>query len=180
MTRDELRADCARCAALCCVATTFDRSPDFACSKAAGVPCLHLGSHHRCTVHADRVALGFSGCLAYDCYGAGQFVTQALLAGGSWRGRADAPRLFAAFLRLVELHELLATLDLALGLEGAAPLRPALQSQLLHLQALRSGELAQLAALDLRSERRAAEALLVELRALVRRAPSSPGVGGPG
>jgi hypothetical protein len=163
MTRDELRADCARCAALCCVATTFDRSPDFGASKAAGAPCIHLEGH-RCAIHARRVEQGFPGCLAYDCHGAGQYVTQTLLYGGSWRGRADAPRIFATFLRVCELHEMLALLEVASRLEGARPLLPAIEAHMTHLQSLRSTALT---AQELVQERAAVERLLVELRRLL-------------
>jgi hypothetical protein len=37
-----LRAECARCAALCCVTLAFDASDLFAFDKAAGEPCPHF------------------------------------------------------------------------------------------------------------------------------------------
>ncbi len=92
MPKLELQADCRRCAALCCVATHFDASEDFALTKAAGEPCPHLdGIQHRCTIHAERLARGFTGCLAYDCHGAGQWVCAHL---------EDATKRQLAFMRL--------------------------------------------------------------------------------
>jgi len=69
------RADCERCVGLCCVAAPFQRSADFALTKPAGVPCPHLGTDHRCTIHAQLQERGFPGCVSFDCYGAGQRVT---------------------------------------------------------------------------------------------------------
>ncbi len=67
-------ADCTRCAALCCVHTTFTTSADFAIDKPAGTPCPNLGADHRCTIHDTLRPSGFVGCVAFDCYGAGQRV----------------------------------------------------------------------------------------------------------
>jgi len=96
MTPSTLRGDCAQCAALCCVALAFDRSPLFAFDKPAGEPCANLGPRGRCTIHAERAAKGFAGCEAYDCLGAGQAVTQGLFGGRSWR---DDPALLGPMMR---------------------------------------------------------------------------------
>jgi hypothetical protein len=102
MRRPDLVADCERCAALCCTATSFDKSEDFAIDKAAGVTCPHVTDDHRCAIHADRVKRGFSGCLIYDCYGAGPRVTQAYArAPHRSRERDDVFRI------LRDVHELL-------------------------------------------------------------------------
>jgi hypothetical protein len=107
-----LRADCARCAALCCVALAFDRSALFAFDKAAGEPCPNLETCGRCRIYADREREGFGGCVRYDCLGAGQRVIQEVFAGRTWR---DEPALLAPMLRafatLREAHELLLLLN---------------------------------------------------------------------
>jgi hypothetical protein len=72
----ELAADCARCVGLCCVLLPFQQSADFAFDKAAGEPCRHLTPEHRCRIHEQLYAEGMRGCVAYDCFGAGQSVTQ--------------------------------------------------------------------------------------------------------
>jgi hypothetical protein len=109
-----LRADCARCAALCCVTLAFDRSPLFGFDKAAGEPCPHLDAEDRCAIHAERAERGFAGCAAYDCLGAGQRVTQELFAGLSWREHPSLARaMFDAFRALRQLHELLSLLGAA-------------------------------------------------------------------
>jgi hypothetical protein len=108
MTATALRADCARCAALCCVALAFDRSVLFAFEKAAGEVCPNLDRCGRCRVHAVKAQAGFAGCAGYDCAGAGQRVTQEVFGGRSWR---EQPELLApmaqAFTILRQVHELL-------------------------------------------------------------------------
>jgi hypothetical protein len=73
----DLVADCSRCVGLCCVLLPFQRSADFAFDKAAGEPCRHLDDGHRCRIHASLLEDGMRGCVAYDCFGAGQTVTEA-------------------------------------------------------------------------------------------------------
>jgi hypothetical protein len=99
-----LRGDCARCAALCCVALAFDRGASFAFDKPAGVPCPHLTANAHCSIHAEREARGFGGCVRYDCLGAGQRVTQQY-------GRD--PATFEAFRVARRVHELLELLSTA-------------------------------------------------------------------
>ena len=92
----QLSADCGACAALCCVLTFFEASEEFAIDKPAGVACRFLEGH-ACAIHRDRRALGFSGCIAFECYGAGQRVTREV-PGAEWP---------TAFPTLREVHELL-------------------------------------------------------------------------
>jgi hypothetical protein len=72
----ELVADCAKCVGLCCVLLPFQRSADFAFDKQAGETCRHLSAEHRCGIHARLLDEGMRGCVAYDCFGAGQAVTE--------------------------------------------------------------------------------------------------------
>jgi len=71
----DLRADCARCVGLCCVAFPFQVGADFPRAKPADQPCLNLTTEHRCAVHDRLGELGWRGCLAFDCLGAGPHVT---------------------------------------------------------------------------------------------------------
>ena len=100
MRRTDLVRDCGSCAALCCVATTFDASEDFAFAKPAGVRCPYLTRRCACGIHKELAVRGFLGCVAYDCHGAGQRATRAFAA------EDEATRL-AAFLVLRGVHELL-------------------------------------------------------------------------
>jgi hypothetical protein len=106
MTSSSLRADCARCAALCCVALGFEASPAFAFTKPAGEPCAHLTPSHRCRVHATRAEQGLGGCVRYDCLGAGQHTAELF-------GAVRALEALAAFEVLREVHRLLELLSVA-------------------------------------------------------------------
>ena len=80
-----LQADCEQCAALCCVALAFDKSEWFPIDKPNGVVCPQLDGSNRCKIYDTREALGYNGCLNFDCHGAGQRVTQEVFGGRSWR-----------------------------------------------------------------------------------------------
>lgn len=99
MSELELRPDCAKCAALCCVALAFDRSDAFGFDKRAGEPCRNLGAGGHCNIYGQRLEQGFRGCVGYDCLGAGHHVTQTLFAGRSWQ---DEPDLLVPMMRAFE------------------------------------------------------------------------------
>ncbi|MFC5814812.1 pentapeptide repeat-containing protein [Nonomuraea harbinensis] len=127
----DLKADCASCSGLCCVALPFSRSADFAVDKAAGEPCRNLRDDFRCGIHRDLRREGFPGCVAYDCFGAGQKVTQVVYAGRDWRRRPGSAReMFAVFPVVRQLHELLWYLTEALALPAARPLHADLRALL--------------------------------------------------
>ena len=68
----EMAADCSRCRGLCCTELYFSRCDGFPADKAAGVPCAHLTAGFRCDIHGELAERGLKGCMAYDCFGAGQ------------------------------------------------------------------------------------------------------------
>jgi hypothetical protein len=108
LDRDILRPACGDCFALCCTAFGFSRSADFAVDKPAGSPCQNLNPDFSCAIHARLRPRGFRGCTVFDCFGAGQAVSQRLFAGVSWRGNPAAKQeMFAAFKALRQLHEML-------------------------------------------------------------------------
>ncbi|CAJ0557454.1 unnamed protein product, partial [Mesorhabditis spiculigera] len=51
-------------------------------------PCENLQQDFRCGIHTGLRKKGFTGCTVYDCFGAGQKVSQQTYDGISWR---DAP-----------------------------------------------------------------------------------------
>jgi hypothetical protein len=118
-----LRADCAQCDALCCVALAFERSEMFAFDKPAGEPCPNLTGSGSCAIHRDLAVRGFPGCAHYDCLGAGQRITQ-MFAGKSWReGEAIAQDVFDAFHAMRRVHEMILLLREALRLPMSATQR---------------------------------------------------------
>ncbi|WP_431279340.1 pentapeptide repeat-containing protein [Leifsonia poae] len=122
--RPDLLADCANCFGLCCVALAFAKSADFGFDKAVGEPCENLDGGFRCTIHPHLRESGFKGCTVFDCFGAGQKVSQQTFAGRSWlttpEVRAD---MFAVLPLMRQLHELLWYLDEAIRMPAAAGLR---------------------------------------------------------
>ncbi|MEO9138789.1 MAG: pentapeptide repeat-containing protein [Jatrophihabitans sp.] len=116
-----MHADCANCAALCCVLLRFDKSREFAFDKAAGTPCRNLASDLSCEIHAELRPRGFAGCTAYDCQGAGQKVTQHTFSEVDWRNDdATVQRMIAVFPIMRQLHEILAYLLSARDVPSAA------------------------------------------------------------
>lgn len=118
----ELRGDCAQCAALCCLAPAFDKSPCFGFDKPAATPCSNLAACGACRIHESRAQSGFSGCVSYDCFGAGQRVTQEVFGGRKWMSEPNLKGpMTRAFLAMRRLHEMLSLLKTA----EALPLDPA-------------------------------------------------------
>lgn len=107
----DLVADCTRCAGLCCVALPFPRGADFPVAKPAATPCRNLLADHRCRIHDRLLDEGWKGCVTFDCFGAGQRVVQLTFGGRTWRDDPEvADEQFSVFLRMRELHEILALL----------------------------------------------------------------------
>ncbi len=107
-TRADLRADCSSCVGLCCVALSLVKSNDFPRNKPAGQPCHNLQQDYSCGIHARLREEGWKGCTVYDCFGAGQKVTQHTFEGRSWHeDPALAAEMFEVFPTVRQLHELL-------------------------------------------------------------------------
>jgi hypothetical protein len=118
-----LEPDCGQCVGLCCVALPFRPSHGFAFAKDAGEPCRNLDGAYGCSIHASLRSSGMSGCTSYECFGAGQHVTQAVYAGATWRGSEDGgAEMFAVFAVVQRLHEMLVLLDQASALAPGAGL----------------------------------------------------------
>lgn len=126
---NQLRADCENCFGLCCIALPYAKSADFAFDKDGGTPCSNLQSDYRCGIHESLRAKGYKGCTVYECFGAGQKVSQLTYDGNDWRNNpASAKEMFEVFPIMQQLHEMLCYLNEALNLEDAQPLHQELQA----------------------------------------------------
>jgi hypothetical protein len=167
--RSHLRADCSRCAGLCCVAPAFAASADFAIDKPAGRPCPHLREDFRCGIHARLRERGFPGCTVFDCFGAGQRITQDTFGGRRWR---ESPELAAAQFAVLpvmrQLHEALWYLTEAVALPAAASLRTEVQELRHRTERLAEGTAEDLNALDLGAHRASVGELLSRVSEVVR------------
>ncbi|MFF5955000.1 pentapeptide repeat-containing protein [Streptomyces luteogriseus] len=166
----ELRGDCERCFGLCCVALPFAASADFAVDKAAGTPCRNLREDHRCGIHARLRQKGFTGCTVYDCFGAGQQVSQITFGGRDWRTGPpeQARRMFDVFPVMRQLHELLWYLTEALALPAARPVHAELRKALAKTEELTAGTPEELAGLDVAAHRQEVNVLLLRTSELAR------------
>ncbi len=173
--RRALRAECDRCVGLCCVASAFAASADFAIDKPAGSPCPNLQVDFRCGIHASLRGQGFPGCAAYDCFGAGQRVTQETFGGSDWRADPDiAPGMFATFLTVRQLHELLWYLTAALALRTTSALHAQLEASRDETDRLAGGTVEALGSLDVASHGLRVNALLRSASTLARAASPGP------
>ena len=141
------------------------RSADFAIDKPAGEPCRHLGPDHGCTIHAELRPRGFPGCVAYDCFGAGQQVAA-----------TGAPRavLIEIFPLVRQLHELLWCLDQAQARSEAGEFGPELELAYASIESLTRLPPDQVLALDVPTVRAGVGALLTRVSERVRRPYARP------
>ncbi len=167
--RSGLRADCANCFGLCCVATSFARSADFAFDKAAGEPCRHLRSDFGCGIHARLRSDGFRGCASFDCFGAGQRVAQVTFGGLDWRrAPGTAQPMYDALAVMRQLHELLWYLAEACERTVEGTLLGQLAAARDDLERMTGGEPETLLTLDVPAVRERVDELLTRVSALVR------------
>jgi hypothetical protein len=131
------------------VAPAFAASADFAIDKPAGRPCPNLRDDFRCGIHAQLRDRGFPGCEVFDCFGAGQQLTQVTFGGRTWReDPARAAAQFAVLPVMRQLHEILWYLAEALTLPAAGALKDELRTAQARTEALAAGTEAELRALD--------------------------------
>lgn len=136
------------------MAPAFAASADFAIDKPAGRPCPNLREDFRCGIHAQLRERGFPGCEVFDCFGAGQQLTQVTFGGRTWRESPDlAARQFDALPVMRQLHEALWYLAESLGLPAAAALHPEIRTAQQRIEGLTGGSADELVGLDVGAER---------------------------
>jgi len=151
------------------VVPAFSASADFAITKEAGQPCTNLTPEFRCGIHTSLREQGFRGCTVYDCFGAGQKVSQVTFGGADWReALRTAKQMFEVFPIMRDLHELLWYLSEALTLQTTGPLHADLRLALAKTERLTYLSPDELTQLDLESHRQVVNALLLQTSELVR------------
>jgi len=164
-----LRADCGRCFGLCCVAPAFAASADFAIDKPTGQACPHLQADFRCGIHTGLRGRGFRGCAVYDCFGAGQQVSQVTFGGRDWRQEPRATaQMYEVFPVMRQLHELLWYLAAALALRPARAVHAELRHALAATRAMTNRPADALLKLDAGRHRAQVNALLLRASELAR------------
>lgn len=164
-----LRSDCENCFSLCCVALCFSSSEGFPIDKDAGQPCPNLRSEFRCSVYKTLRERGFKGCTAFDCFGAGQKVSQVSFAGRDWvKFPESAKKMFGVFQIMRQLHELIWYLTEALTLHSAHLIHSELSSMLEKTEKITYHSPDSLMKLDMAKHREDVNALLKKTSEYVR------------
>lgn len=167
-TGTDLHADCINCFGLCCVGLAFAKSSDFAFDKPIGTPCHNLKSDYLCGIHTELRKDGMAGCTVFDCFGAGQKISQVTFHGRSWRDNpVSAPQMFLAFSVMRPLHELLWYITDAISFapEGAAI---ELQFAFDNIEELTNAKPAALLRLDIKAKRDEVNILLQQASEIAR------------
>lgn len=126
--KENLHAQCENCFGLCCVALPFAEGADFAMDKEGGIPCTNLQDDFRCGIHRDLRKNGFRGCTVYECFGAGQKVSQMTYKGKDWRKSPETKQQMFEILPIMQqLHEMLWFLYEALTIEITHAIHPELR-----------------------------------------------------
>ena len=89
----------------------FSAASGFGIDKPGGRPCLNLLDDDRCRIHATLREDGWPGCTVFECFGAGQQVSQVTYAGVSWRDGGNLAEMGAVLTVMRQLHEMLVHLQ---------------------------------------------------------------------
>lgn len=166
---NHFQADCSNCFGLCCVALPYANSADFAYDKASGTPCHNLQSDYSCSIHRHLRHKGFKGCTVYECFGAGQKVSQITYNGNDWREHPElAQEMFDVFPIMQQLYEMLRYLYEALYIEEAQPIKNELQEATFKIESLTNLSPEELLNLDIPMHRSSVNELLLHSSKLVR------------
>ncbi|MCK0471063.1 pentapeptide repeat-containing protein [Halalkalibacter sp. APA_J-10(15)] len=178
---ESLSSDCNNCFGLCCVALPYAKSADFPFHKDSGEPCRHLLGNYRCRIHDQLREEGFRGCSVYECFGAGQKVSQQTYSQNDWRTNGDtANEMFEVFPIMQQLHEMLRYLHEAFGLEIAKPFHHDIKLAIHEINQLTNLSPTNILALDISKHRANVNDVLLQtserFRAKVKRKNTHPNI----
>lgn len=164
METERFRVQCGDCFGLCCTALAFSASSDFGHDKPEATPCRNLDNEYRCRIHDRLRPSGYKGCTVYDCFGAGQQISQVTFQG--IYDETTKPVMYALYPKMVHLQEMMWYLT-----DGIRPvtrkIHPLLEDKLSELDALTRSSPDELAALDLNQVRATLLPLLAQIEELV-------------
>jgi uncharacterized protein YjbI with pentapeptide repeats len=102
-----MKADCSQCSGLCCTALFFSKIDGFPENKKAGKPCINLEKNFQCKIHGELEKRKMKGCIGYDCFGAGQQVTQIIYSGQTWQNTLEqAKEIFDVYNTVFQLYHI--------------------------------------------------------------------------
>ena len=165
---DHLKANCEKCFGLCCVALPFAASVDFAVNKDGGKPCSNLQSDFKCSIHKNLRGKGYKGCTVFECFGAGQKISQVTFNGVDWRKDAKhARKMYDAFPVMHQLHEMLWYLNEAILLKATQPIHKELETAIEETERLSNLNPDELMKINVPMHRAEVNILLLETSELV-------------
>lgn len=104
---EQLKVDCSKCSGLCCTALFFSKTEGFPENKKAGIPCTKLQNNYHCKIHHELEERNMKGCIGYDCFGAGQHVTQKIYIGETWKtSKERSKEIFDVFVIVFQLYQI--------------------------------------------------------------------------
>ncbi|MDD2957191.1 MAG: pentapeptide repeat-containing protein [Lachnospiraceae bacterium] len=103
------KINCEKCCGLCCVALCFTKSDGFPKDKKAGEVCENLQVNYKCKIHSKLSRQGLKGCVVYDCFGAGQFITRHLKLSHEWKSLLpkETEKIINSYLVVLRTHQTL-------------------------------------------------------------------------
>lgn len=164
-----LSADCEQCFGLCCVALPYGKSSDFAFDKSSGTPCPNLRTDNRCGIHTQLRQKGFKGCTVYDCFGAGQKLSQITYAGNDWRDHPEsAAEMFDCLPVMKQLHEMMSYVNEMLQRQETQSIHSDLLKAYQDTERLSNLQPSAMIRLDIPAHRAVVNPLLVQASEMVR------------
>ncbi len=122
----------------------------------------------RCEIHAELAGKNYKGCLAYDCFGAGQKATQICLPSGTWKtGPEQAGKIFQTFTAVFELQQMLWYLIEAASLISDECLQATIDALICENEQMTRLPAEEIAQLDMQAYRRKVNALLKQVSSAV-------------
>lgn len=121
---EKLKIDCSKCSGLCCTALFFSKIDGFPENKVAGKPCIKLKNDYYCKIHNELEKRNMKGCMSYDCFGAGQHVTQCIYKGETWQtSKEHSQEIFDVFIITFQLYQIRYFLEESILVISAKELR---------------------------------------------------------
>lgn len=106
-TLHPFKSDCSKCSGLCCTALFFSKMDGFPEDKIAGKPCINLQKDFKCKIHTELEKNKMKGCIGYDCFGAGQHVTQMIFRGQTWQDTpTQSKEIYDVFVVVFQLYQI--------------------------------------------------------------------------
>lgn len=148
---ESYQINCKACCGLCCVALYFSKTDGFPYDKISGIPCDHLCDNYTCDSHKELSHHGWRGCMAYDCFGAGPFITKKLSDKPNWKtlGSTKAEMIFNAYRNVMQIHQTMWYLHQAISLVLDDDMNKKLRCSILEGHKILSQPLHQLSVMDI-------------------------------